>query len=308
MIAVLGATGFTGHRVVRALRDARPDEEIVAVVRSTSDRSRLDGTRATFRVADLADTPALTSALRGAAEVVSVAPLAFGHADFICAAVEAEERRHAVFFSSTSIFTALPTRSRPLLLMAEERVRKNRVPATIVRPTMIYGRPGDRNIERLLRWLSRIPIVPVVGGGTALQQPVHVDDLAAATALVLTCSGATTGQSFNLPGPRPMAFRDLVREGGVAIRRRPLLVPLGARFARGAAGVLSRPPFKVRIRAEQVDRVVEDKACEWAAARLAFGYEPRPFLIGVIEEARLLGLVSSHPASGAVSPPSAPAA
>ena len=160
MIAVLGATGFTGHRIVHALSDWAPEEAIVAVVRSTSDRSRLAATRAEFRVADLSDDRGLIRALRGARVVVSAVSLGFGHAAGICTAITAIEPAHAVFFSTTSIATRVPNASREIRVRAEQRIQTSGMPATIVRPTMIYGRPGDRNIERLLSFLTRSPIVP----------------------------------------------------------------------------------------------------------------------------------------------------
>lgn len=291
MIAVIGATGFTGHRIVRALRESAPSEAIIAVVRPTSNRIRLAASGAEFRLADLADVRELSLALRGARTVVCAASLGFGHAKDICSAIGAAEPRHVVFFSTTSVFTRVPNRSRVTRILAEEIIRDSGLRATIVRPTMIYGRPGDRNIERLLHFLRLSPFVPVLDRGRALQQPVHVDDLADAVIAILSCPDRTVGRTYNLPGPEAMPFAVLVQRAAAALgRRRTLLVPVPVTAARTMARVWSRTSMWPRVSEEQVDRVLENKSFTWNEAGSDFGYQPRSFTTGVAHEARLLGL------------------
>jgi uncharacterized protein YbjT (DUF2867 family) len=290
MMAVIGATGFTGHRIVRALRESYPREGIIAVVRSTSDRSRVTATGVEFRLADLADVRQLTLALRGARTVVCAASLGFGHARDICSAIAAAEPNHAVFFSTTSVFTRVPNSSRKTRILAEEIIRGSGIPATIVRPTMIYGRPGDRNIERLLHFLRWSPLVPVLDRGRALQQPVHVDDLADAVVAILRCRERTVARTYNLPGPEAMPFAVLVQRAAAALGRRCLLVPVPVTVARAMANVWSRTSVWPHVSEEQVDRVLESKNFGLDEADSDFGYQPRSFKAGVALEARLLGL------------------
>jgi uncharacterized protein YbjT (DUF2867 family) len=290
VIAVIGATGFTGRRIVHSLRDSAPDEAIVAIVRPTSDRTRLTSTGAEFRVADLADVQALTRALHGARIVVCAASLGFGHATGICTAITATEPGHAVFFSTTSIATRVPNASRETRIRAEQLIRTSGIPATIVRPTMIYGRPGDRNIERLLNFIRRSPMIPVLDRGRSLQQPVHVDDLAAAVVAILRCRERTVERTYTLPGPHAMSYADLVRQAGAALGRRPLLVPVPVSAARTTARIWSRTRMWPRVSAEQVERLVENKSFSWTEAGSDFGYHPRSFTDGVALEAQLLGL------------------
>ena len=142
MIAVIGATGFTGHRSSMHSASSIPAKEIIAVVRPRAIGAGWRATGVEFRLADLADVRELTLALRGARTVVCAASLGFGHAKDICTAIAAAEPRHAVFFSTTSVFTRVPNSSRETRILAEEIIRGSGIPATIVRPTMIYGRRG----------------------------------------------------------------------------------------------------------------------------------------------------------------------
>jgi uncharacterized protein YbjT (DUF2867 family) len=301
VIAVIGATGFTGHRIVHAIRESVPGEAILAVVRPTSDRRRLAATGVEFRLADLADVEALTLALRGARTVICAASLGFGHASGICTAIANSEPRHAVFFSTTSISTRVSNTSRETRILAEQLIWATGVPATIVRPTMIYGRPGDRNIERLLGFLRWSPVVPVLDHGRALQQPVHVDDLGDAVIAILGCRERTVGRTYNLPGPEAMSFGVLVQQAGSAIGRRPLRLPVPVRAARTVARAWSRTRIWPRVSEEQVERVLENKTFSWTEAGSDFGYQPRQFAVGVAFEARLLGLPTPRRLLGTVS-------
>jgi len=295
MIAVIGATGFTGRRLVVHLRQQYPDQELVAIVRSASQHEAL--TNVTFRTADLSDMGSLREAFRGARQVVSVVSLGSGYAANLVSAIQAAAPDHAIFFSTTSIFTKVAPRSRNVFVEAEHMIVSSDIPATIFRPTMIYGRPGDRNIERLLRFIGRSPFMPIVGSGAALQQPVHVDDLTAAVDSALGRSN-TIGWSYNLPGPRPMRFTELVAEAAQAVGRRPIFVHLPLGLTALAVGAWAVTGLAPRIRPAQVLRLAEHKQVDPSRAVQHFGYSPREFGLGVREEARLLGLTHSDGSQG----------
>jgi nucleoside-diphosphate-sugar epimerase len=153
------------------------------------------------------------------------------------------------------------------------------VGATLLRPTMIYGAPGDRNLERLIRFVRRWPIVPIPGDGRGLQQPVHVEDVARAVAAVVG-RGDLAGRAFDVPGPAPLTFDAIVRTVAAVLARRRPLVHVPAFLARVVA---SR---------EQIARLAEDKSADPRPAADAFGYAPRAFEAGIREEARALGLLA----------------
>ncbi len=156
---------------------------------------------------------------------------------------------------------------------------------------MIYGAVGDRNLSRLLLRLSRAAVLPVPGTGTCLHQPVHVGDVAAAVLAALE-RPAAIGSLYDVAGPEPVPFTELLRTCARAVGSRTRLVPVPlaplVTLARGYER-LSRHP---RIRAEQLLRLAEDKAFPIDAAIRDLGYAPRPFADGITDEARLLGLAA----------------
>lgn len=296
MIAVIGATGFTGHRVVLQLRRQFPDENLLAIVRATSPRGRLQNADVSLRIADLDDIVALREAFAGARLVVSTVSLGFGHAPNLVAALQAASPDHSIFFSTMSIYSQVASASRETRIEAEQLIVSSGLNATIFRPTMIYGRPGDRNIERLLRYLHRSKVVPVVGNGGGLQQPVHVDDLACAVGKALGRHSAV-GHSYNLAGPRPMRLTELTIQAGQALGRRPFFFHVPTSAALALVRLWSVTGLWPRIRPEQIMRLAENKQADPSRAVRDFGFAPREFYIGVKEEAALLGLIRPDVAS-----------
>jgi uncharacterized protein YbjT (DUF2867 family) len=236
---------------------------------------------------DMADAAALARLLQGQEAFVHVASLGFGHADRLVEAVGAAGVKRSVFFSSTALFTSLPAASKAVRLAAEERVTSLPGAWTILRPTMIYGDAGDRNLSRLVRFVARSPVVPLPGGGRALVQPVHVDDLGRAAVDVLGCD-ASAGRAYNLPGAEAAPLRELVLHVARLLDRRPLLLSLPLRPVAAVAGLWHALRLPPRISREQVLRLGEDKAFPFDEARRDWGYVPRGLGEGLAAEVRLL--------------------
>lgn len=286
-LLVTGGTGFLGRRVVPlALAQGHL---VTGLARSAAAAAALDRAGAVPLGGDLDDPASLDAAFAAAKAdgLVNLASLGFGHAPAIVAAAEEAGLERAVFVSTTAVTTRLPARSKAVRLAAEATIAGSGLRWTILRPTMIYGGPDDRNLARLLALLRRTPVVPVPGGGRRLHQPVHVEDLAAAVLAAVT-SDAAVGQTYDLAGPEPLPFRRLLAEAGAAVGRRPLLVPVPVRPTVAAVGAYQRLARRPRIRAEQVERLVEDKAFSIAAAAADLGFAPRPFAEGIAAEAAAL--------------------
>ncbi|HEY2933366.1 MAG TPA: NAD-dependent epimerase/dehydratase family protein, partial [Acidobacteriota bacterium] len=206
-VLIIGATGFTGSYVAPLL--LKRGVQVHCLVRQTSDTSRIPVDQCTLSIGDLSDRPSLTRAFDGSEVLVNLASLGFEHApNVISAAVEAGIQR-AIFVSTTAIFTTLNPESKSIRLAAEEAIRSSGLAYTILRPTMIYGSSRDRNISRLIRYLYRWPVLPVFGSGQSPQQPVFVEDVAAAVVQCLDCCGSVA-QSYNIPGAEALSFNQVV--------------------------------------------------------------------------------------------------
>ncbi len=288
-LLVTGGSGFLGGHVLDEAR--RRGHEVVALARSMTAATAVARHGAEPLTGDFDDPDGLPDVFSSAqcSSLLNIASLGFGHAPAIVAAALAAGFDRAVFLSTTAVTTTLPARSRAVRVMAEEQIRESGLKWTIVRPTMIYGAPGDRNLSRLLMLLRKVPVVPVPGGGRHLQQPVHVADVASAV-LGAVERPESVGVTYDLAGPEPLSFAELLRVAAQAVgsRTRFVRVPLSplVAAARGYELLTARP----RIRAEQLQRLAEDKVFSIDNAARDLGYAPRPFAEGILAEARTLGL------------------
>jgi len=284
---VTGGSGFLGGHVIPLL--VSRGHEVTALARSEGAAGRVAGLGATAVPGNLDDPRSIDRCFAGcgAEALVNLASLGFGHAPTIVAAAEEAGIVRGVFVSTTGIHTRLETASKATRVTAESTIRASDLAWTILRPTMIYGAPGDRNMARLLRALARVPVVPLPDGGRRLQQPVHVDDLAGAVTAAVE-RPAAIGQTYEVAGPEALSLRQVVTQAADALGRHPRLmaVPIGPTIAlaRAYEAVSARP----RLTAEQVERLAEDKAFDIGPARRDLGFDPRPFRTGIGQEASLL--------------------
>ncbi len=234
--------------------------------------------------------------------LVNLASLGFGHAPAIVARRPVRQAWTGPCSSRPPRSPRpCPARSKRIRLDAEQQIHASGLAWTILRPTMIYGAAGDRNLSRLLRALTRAPVLPVPGGGKHLQQPVHVADLADAV-LNAAERPAAAGTCYDVAGPEAIRFADLLREAARAVGSRTRFVPVPLTPAVAAARCYEMLSPAPRLRAEQLQRLAEDKSFRIDDAVRDLCYAPRPFAEGIQAEAAALGLAAGAAlAAGAVS-------
>jgi uncharacterized protein YbjT (DUF2867 family) len=288
-LLITGGSGFLGGYVLRAA--AGRGHETVALARSPAAARAVADQGAQPVTGDLDDARELDRVFTAARcdTLVNLASLGFGHAPALVAAASEAGIGRAVFVSTTAVTTTLAAPTKRVRLAAEQRVRASALKWTILRPTMIYGAPGDRNMSRLLELLHRLPLLPVPGGGRHLQQPVHVADVADAV-LNAAERPATAGATYDVAGPEPLTFDELLRTSARAVASRTRFVPVPltplVAVVRGYERLSQHP----RIRAEQLLRLAEDKAFAIDSAARDLGFCPRPFSVGIRAEAQAMGL------------------
>jgi uncharacterized protein YbjT (DUF2867 family) len=108
----------------------------------------------------------------------------------------------------------------------------------ILRPTMIYGYPGDGNLSRLLKLLARLPVFPRLGSGKASQQPIHVEDLARLAAALVSNEWNAAGL-LAVGGPQTLPHQDLIATARQASGHRGIDIPVPLGPIRALVSLLS---------------------------------------------------------------------
>ncbi len=273
-VHVIGASGRSGAALCRSL--TADGIGFVPVVR---DATRWGATKlpGEARVADLGDAPALACALSGATHVVSCAHAR--HVPAILAAAPADAT--FVFLGSTRKFTAWPDAHGRGVLAGEAAFLAAGRPGVMLHPTMIYGAQGEDNVRRLAALLRRLPVLPLPGGGRALVQPIHQEDLTRCIQAALRHPWSSPS-TLVVAGPRAVSYAAFVQAVAEAagLRRRPVL-PVPAWLLMRLAALTPALPFLPAIGSDEVRRLTEDKAFDIGQMEQVLLVKPRALQEGL---------------------------
>lgn len=282
-IHVIGASGRSGLALCRAL--AVDSVKVVPVVRDAA-KWRAGGLRDTPLEADLTDAAALRVALRGASRVVCCAHARFAPAVVAAGPIDA----HYVFLGSTRKFTRWPDPHGRGVQAGEAGFLASGRSGIMLHPTMIYGAQGEDNVRRLAALLRRLPIVPLPGGGRAMVQPIHQDNLTQCIRAALTIAWDGP-HSLVVAGPSPLPYADFVREIALAAGlRKPRIVALPAWPMMLAAALTAVLPLVPTVRPSEIRRLLEDKAFDVTPMIDTLGVRPMALADGLIRTFHMVDL------------------
>ena len=150
--------------------------------------------------------------------------------------------------------------------LGEQAVREALPSADIMRPSIIFGEE-DNFFNQFAAMAQFAPALPLLGGGTTKFQPTYVGDVADAIAKVIT--QRSSGQTYELGGPRVYSFKELLTFTLNTIDRKRFLLPVpwfGAKILGGIGDITGALPLiKPFLTRDQVinlktDNVVADSA------------------------------------------------
>ncbi len=307
-VALTGASGYTGGRLLDVLQERGDD--VRALVRAPSVTDRLRGSGATLVEGDLSSREALQRLVEGADAVLHVAavyrtaahPDAYyrdvnvGGTERLLEAAAAAGVRRFVHTSTVGVhghvtdppahedapvapgdvYQATKAEAEALAL---EFCRRRGLPVAVVRPGAIYG-PGETRLLKLFRAIARGRYA-VVGDGQSFYHPVYIDDLIQGFLLALERDGAV-GESFLICGPEYVTQNELAalvakHTGGRVL---PFRIPAWPIQLAGDAVEALCVPFGIEppLHRRRVDFWTKSRAFSIEKARRILGYDPKVHL------------------------------
>ena len=258
-ITVFGGTGFLGRRIVeRLIGDGAPVRIVARNLHRLSGGTAPPDATVECIQADVRDPDSVARALAGARGVVNAVGLYVARGGETFEAVHvtgagnvAEQAAEAgverlVHISGIGVDSASESPYIRARADGEAAVREAFANATILRPSVVFA-PDDNFINLFLRMARVLPILPLFGAGGTMLQPVFAGDVAAAAVRALD-DPAAAGKTYELGGPTPYSYRNLLHlVTTLAGHRRPLLpVPFALwEIQARLAGILPNPPLTV---------------------------------------------------------------
>ena len=256
IVTVIGATGFVGRHVVRALakagwriRAASRHPAMGFFLRPMGQVGQIELVKC-----DVTDPDSVAAAVNGSDAVVNLTGILFekgqsfadvqaGGAAHVAGAAAAAQISRFVHVSAIGADSQSDSTYARTKAEGEQAVHAAVPDAVILRPSIIFG-PDDGFFNRFAAMARLFPALPLIGGGKTRFQPVFVGDVAAAIATALEDGSPARGRVFELGGPAIYSFRELMalilKETG---RKRALVsLPFGIAMLQAAfLQLLPRP-------------------------------------------------------------------
>ena len=130
--------------------------------------------------------------------------------------------------------------------LAEKMLKDSGLNWTIIQPSVLFGKNAPF-IKGLSELISTAPVVPLIGGGKTLFQPIYVEDVVTIILKVLAEPERTTRKIYTIGGPDQYSFREifdaLLRATGKSRPKVYAPTPLVGVGAAVMEAVLSKPPL-----------------------------------------------------------------
>jgi len=290
MILVTGGAGVMGSRLVKGLVDAGHKVRALSIPNDPY-VSRLDGVDCEIFYGDVSDVSSLKGAFDEVKTVYHLAAVLIAHDPSVFERVNVNGTRnmvegaiaagvgHFIFVSSASVAYPKTTAYSRSKRECERIVKEQKqMQHTIVRPTLAYNENGGQEFFMFKDYLKKYPIVPFIGKGKALKNPVFVDDLFQGF-LAIPDNKKSYGKTYNFSGGEEITIWDLAHLTLKHQKTEKLFIRLPVficKFLAKAMGLfMKRPPLTWNV----IAGITQDANLDHCSATEDLGFNP----IGVRE-------------------------
>ncbi len=290
MILIAGSTGYIGQHLARRL--AKQGERPRCLARDPYKAARLfPGDQVEVAQGDTTQPETLAAAMQGVDMVV--------HAAFITAdrkegpgnsyaatnvrgtenlvkAAEAAGVKHMIEISGLGTRSDKPGSYMQGRYLAEKTLKESNLDWTIIRPSVLFGKdaPFLKGLADLIR---TSPVVPLIGGGKVMFQPIYVEDVVSIILKVLAEPQSYSHATCTIGGPDYYSFTQIIDALLRAMRKKRLKAPVPRPLvAIGAAvmeAILPRPP----LTRAAMTLFSFDNTTDLDSVETQFGFKPMAF-------------------------------
>lgn len=286
-VLITGITGHSGSFFYQELKQNHYAESLKLIVRDESKRKNYEKElNAEVITGSLEDQLLLEKAMEGVETVFHIASIYYSE-NIVRAAIK-NKVKTIILVHTTGIYSKYKMASQEyqeIEVNIKEQIQKagHAIKVIILRPTMIYGRLGDRNMEKFIKMIDTFRIFPIINYGRSLLQPVNGKDLGKAYYQILENLEIVQGE-YILSGKDKISLLELLNLIAELLgkKRTFINVPL-------SVGVILAKGLKVLTLGridyiEKVLRLDENRDYNHDKAILDFGYSPMNLDAGLSRE------------------------
>lgn len=267
-ITIFGGSGFVGKQIVRLLAREGWQIRIASRIPESANALKISGTPGQIVpvFCNYGDPASLAAALHGSDVAINCigilfekrkggfhkAHVALPHA--IAEACKKQGVKRLLHISALGVDKA-GSRYAATKREGEATLRKIFPSVTIFRPSVMFG-PEDNFFNMFAELARYLPVLPLIGGGQTLFQPVYVGDVARAMVAALHRPDST-GKIYELGGPEIVSFRTIYEQLFTYTGRRRILLPIPFAVAKIEAFFMELLPKPLLTR-DQVESLKTD--------------------------------------------------
>jgi len=290
MILITGATGYIGRHLVSRL--AAQGQRPRCLVRDTQRAATILPTDNVEFVQGSTTQPAsLGVAMQGVETIVHAAFLTAdrkqsasnhyqetnvqGTANVIKAAQDAGIKR-IIEMSGLGTKPDKPGSYMQGRYLAEKMLKESGLDWTIIQPSVLFGKDAPF-IKGLSDLICTAPVVPLIGGGNIIFQPIYVEDVVTVVIKVLEDPARTTDKTYTIGGPEYYSFTQIIDALLHAMHKTRIKVyapmPLVGIGAAVMEAVLPKPP----LTSAAMTLFSFDNTTDLDSVERDFGFKPMSF-------------------------------
>ncbi len=290
MILVTGATGYIGRHLVARL--VAQGERPRCLVRNISRAANiLPAGKIEFVKGDTTSPATLETAVQGIDTIVHTAFITADHkqsagnqyeatnvqgtANLIKAAKKAGVKR-IIVLSGLGTRPDQPGSYMQGRYLAEQMVKESGLDWTIIQPSVLFGKnaPFIKGLTDLIR---TSPVVPLIGGGKVMFQPIYVEDVVTVILDVLHEPERTKDKTYTIGGPAYYSFTQIIDALLHTMHKRRIKAPAPTSLVGVGAAVMEAVLPKPPLTKAAMTLFTFDNTTDLHSVERDFGFTPVSF-------------------------------
>src|SRR5260221_6225870 len=290
MILVTGATGYIGRHLVARL--VAQGERPRCLVRNISRAANiLPAGKIEFVKGDTTSPATLETAVQGIDTIVHTAFITADHKqsagtqdeatnvqgtpNLIKVAKKAGVKR-IIVLSGLGTRPDQPGSYMQGRYLAEQMVKESGLDWTIIQPSVLFGKnaPFIKGLTDLIR---TSPVVPLIGGGKVMFQPIYVEDVVTVTLDVLHEPERTKDKTYTIGGPAYYSFTQIIDALLHTMHKRRIKAPAPTSLVGVGAAVMEAVLPKPPLTKAAMTLFTFDNTTDLHSVERDFGFTPVSF-------------------------------